>query len=188
MADAKDVAVLIGSLRRDSWTRKVANTLIELAPATLNCGVVEIGELALYNQDLETDAPVAWTAYRERLRKADAVLFVTPEYNRSIPGVLKNAIDVGSRPGRQGAINGKPCAIVSVSPGKIGAFGANHALRQCLVFLDMPAMQQPEAYVGGADKLFDADGRLVVEDTNAFLRGFMEAFARWVDLFAGRAK
>jgi chromate reductase len=187
VADAKDVAVLIGSLRKDSWARKVANALCGLAPPRLSCTVVEIGDLPLYNPDLDVDTPAAWTAFRDRMRKAQAVLFSTPEYNRSVPSVLKNAIDVGSRPSRQGAINGKPCAIVSVSPGKLGGFGANHHLRQSLVFLDMPAMLQPEAYVSGVDKLFDADGTLASDDTRKYFESIMGAFARWIDLFADRA-
>ena len=108
------------------------------------------------------------------------VLFVTPEYNRSVPGVLKNAIDVGSRPYGKSAWDGKPGAVVSVSPGAIGGFGANHHLRQSLVFLNMPAMQQPEAYIGGADKLFDASGKLTNDGTREFLQKFMAAFAAWI--------
>ena len=111
------------------------------------------------------------------------MLFVTPEYNRSVPGVLKNAIDVGSRPYGQSAWNGKPCGVVSVSPGAIGGFGANHHLRQSLVFLNMPAMQQPEAYIGGVGKLFDGDN-LTNESTKKFLQGFIDAFATWVERHA----
>ncbi len=110
----------------------------------------------------------------------DAAPFVTPEYNRSIPAPLKNAIDVGSRPYGQSAWSGKPAAVISGSLGAIGGFGANHHLRQCLVFLDMPAMQQPEAYVGGLDKLFDANGKLANEGTRKFLQGFLQSFAAWV--------
>lgn len=187
MADATDVAVLVGSLRKGSHTRRVAEAMVKLAPPSLACRFVEIGDLALYNADLEEQAPAGWTRFRDEVRPARAILFATPEYNRSVPGVLKNAVDVGSRPSRQGVLNGKPCAIVSVSPGKMGAFGANHHLRQSLVFLDMPAMLQPEAYVGGADKLFDPNGAFVSDDTRKFLEIFMQAFARWIDLFAGRA-
>jgi chromate reductase len=147
----RDVAVIVGSLRKGSLNRLAARALATLAPAGLALEEVEIRALPLYDQDLETDAPpAAWTAFRDRVRRCDAVLFVTPEYNRSVPGALKNALDVGSRPYGRSAWAGKPAAIVSVSPGALGAFGANHHLRQSLVFLDMPAMQQPEAYVGGA--------------------------------------
>ncbi|MGY3644937.1 NAD(P)H-dependent FMN reductase [Bradyrhizobium sp. LM4.3] len=112
--------------------------------------------------------------------RADSVLFVTPEYNRSVPAALKNALDVGSRPYGKSAWSGKPGAVVSASPGGIGGFGANHHLRQSLVFLDVPAMPQPEAYIGGADRLFDADGKLVNEETRKFLQGFMQSYAAWV--------
>lgn len=132
MATIRTVAIVIGNLRKDSLSRRVANTLIDLAPASLTCQIVEIGELPLYNQDLDTATPPAtWTSFRQQIKAADAVLFVTPEYNRSVPGALKNAVDVGSR-AQQGpsAWDGKPGAVVSVSPGALGAFGANHHLRQ----------------------------------------------------------
>lgn len=180
MDTARDVAVFVGSLRKDSINRKLANALADLAPSSLKLGIVEIGQLPLYNQDADLNPPTAWTAFRERLKAADAVLFVTPEYNRSVPAALKNALDVGSRPYGQSAWNGKPGAIVSASPGAIGGFGANHHLRQSLVFLNVPAMQQPEAYIGGADKLFDASGKLVNDGTRKFLQGFMQAFAAWI--------
>jgi len=175
-----DVAVFVGSLRKDSITLKVAHALTHLAPAVLKLGIVQIGELPLYNQDLESNPPAPWAAFRQRVKAADAVLFVTPEYNRSVPAVLKNALDVGSRPHGQSVWNGKPGAIVSASPGAIGGFGANHHLRQSLVFLNVPVMQQPEAYLGGADKLFDAEGNLVNEASQKFLRDFMHAFAGWI--------
>jgi chromate reductase len=118
--------------------------------------------------------------FRERIAAADGILFCTPEYNRGVPGVLKNAIDVGSRPYGQSVWDKKPAAIISASPGAIGGFGANHHLRQSLVFLNVPAMAQPEAYLGGADKLFDAQGKLASDGTRKFLRDFMQAFAAWV--------
>ncbi len=176
-----DVAVLVGSLRKESFNRKMALALGKLAPPSLRLEVVEIGQLPLYNQDLDTDPPAPWTAFRQRIKRAQAVLFVTPEYNRSVPGVLKNAIDVGSRPYGQSAWQGTPAGIVSVSPGAIGGFGANHHLRQSLVFLDMPAMQQPEAYIGGAGTLFDGAGEIANESTRKFLAGYMSAFAAWVE-------
>ena len=181
MATARDVAVFVGSLRRDSINRKMANALIECAPAALKLGIVEIGQLPLYNQDEEKEPPAPWVAFRNRVRSADAVLFVTPEYNRSVPAPLKNALDVGSRPYGQSVWTGKPGAVLSASPGAIGGFGANHHLRQSLVFLNVPAMQQPEAYVGGADKLFDASGKLANDSTQKFLQQFMQAFADWID-------
>ncbi|HSN24653.1 MAG TPA: NAD(P)H-dependent oxidoreductase [Kofleriaceae bacterium] len=177
-----NVAVLVGSLRKDSITRKVANALWEVAPAQLKLEHLEIGALPFYNQDLETDAPPpAWVAFRDKMRTMQAVIFATPEYNRSVPAALKNAIDVGSRPYGKSVWSGKPAAIISVSPGQFGAFGANHHLRQSLVFLDMPALQQPEAYINGADKLFDASGKLTNDSTREFLRKYMTTFAAWIE-------
>jgi len=181
MSTPRDVAVLVGSLRRESFTRKVARALIELAPPELKLEIVEIGSLPFYNQDLETASPpVEWSAFRDAMRPVDAVLFATPEYNRSVPAVLKNAIDVGSRPYGKSVFDKKPAAIISVSPGAIGGFGANQHLRQSLVFLNMPPLQMPEAYIGGADKLFDESGKLVSASTREFLSKFMQAFAAWI--------
>jgi len=179
----KNVAVFVGSLRKDSLNRKVANVLPALAPASLKLEVVEIGALPLYNQDDDAagKVPPAWQAFRERVRPADAVLFVTPEYNRSVPAPLKNAIDVGSRPYGQSVWDGKPGAVISVSPGAIGGFGANHHLRQSMVFLNVPMLQQPEAYVGGAANLFDDKGNLADAATREFLGKFMQAFADWIE-------
>jgi chromate reductase, NAD(P)H dehydrogenase (quinone) len=180
MGKTRHVAMLVGSLRKDSINRKVANSLAELSPEGLKLSIVEIGQLPLYSQDVDEKPPTEWTAFRERIRAADAVLFVTPEYNRSVPAALKNAIDVGSRPYGKSVWSGKPGAVVSASPGPIGGFGANHHLRQSLVFLNVPAMQQPEAYIGGADKLFDGHGKLINDDTRKFLKGFMAAFEVWI--------
>ena len=179
MSQVYSVAVLVGSLRKESINRKVARALAELAPASLKLGIVEIGELALYNEDIDTDPPAAYKAFRDKVRASDAVLFVTPEYNRSVPGVLKNAIDVGSRPYGQSVFSKKPGAVISVSPGAVGGFGANHHLRQSLVFLEVPCMQQPEAYVGGAATLFDEHGKLS-EKTRPFLQSFIDSYAAWV--------
>ena len=177
---AYDVAVLVGSLRKGSFSRAVANNLVTLADAALKLRMVEIGDLPLYNPDLEDAPPAAWTRFRDEVAKADAVLFVTPEYNRSIPGALKNALDVGSRPYGHSIWQGKPAAIVSVSPGAVAAFGANHHLRQPLVFLDMPVMQQPEAYVSKVGDLLGQDGKFINEDTKTFLKAFLAAFANWI--------
>ena len=154
-----------------------------MAAPELEVEPVEIGDLPLYNPDLETETPpAAWTRFRADMAAVQAVLFVTPEYNRSIPGALKNALDVGSRPYGRSIWAGKPAAIVSVSPGAIGAFGANHHLRQPLVFLNMPTMQQPEAYVGNvAGLLNEEDGRLKNEGTREFLKEFLDAFAAWIE-------
>ncbi len=180
MNEKTAVAVIIGSLAKASLNRKMARALIGVAPPSLAPEIVEIGELPLYTPDFETEPPAAVRAFRERIAQKDAVLFVTPEYNRSMPGALKNALDVGSRPYGKSVWTGKPAAIVSVSPGAIGGFGANHHLRQSLVFLDMPAMQQPEAYIGGAAKLFDEQGALVNDATREFITKFMQAFAQWI--------
>lgn len=177
---SKKIAVLVGSLRVESLNRKLAKALIALAPESLTLEILEIGGLPLYNQDLDAAPPAAWTDFRDRLKGFDGVLFVTPEYNRSVPAPLKNAIDVGSRPYGKSAWDGKPGAVVSASPGAIGGFGANHHLRQSLVFLNVPVMQQPEAYIGNAAKLFDDSGALVNDSTRDFLRKFMDAFAKWV--------
>ena len=187
MAEQKNVAVVVGSLRKDSINRKLARALAGVAPETLGLKMVAIGELALYNQDLDAQPPTSWTEFRQHIKAADAVLFVTPEYNRSVPSPLKNAIDVGSRPYGQSVWAGKPAAIVSASPGAIGGFGANHHLRQSLVFLNMPAMQQPEAYIGGADKLFDQSGAIVNENTRNFLQQFMRSFEAWISVHAARS-
>jgi chromate reductase, NAD(P)H dehydrogenase (quinone) len=175
-----DVAVLVGSLRRDSLNRKLAHALAELAPPALALDIVEIGQLPLYNQDDEGTPTTAVSEFRARIAAADAVLFVTPEYNRSVPGVLKNAIDVGSRPYGKSVWSKKPCGVISVSPGAIGGFGANHHLRQSLVFLDMPVLQQPEAYVGGADKLFADDGSISNPATKEFMGKYLAAFEAWI--------
>jgi chromate reductase len=180
MTKAYQIAVLTGSLRKESINRKVANALIKLAPSSLRPAIVEIGELPLYNQDSEAAAPAAWTQFREAIKAADAVLLVTPEYNRSIPAALKNAVDVGSRPYGQNAWNGKPGAVVSASPGAIGGFGANHHLRQSLMAVNVRVMPQPEVYLSSADKLFDPDGKIANQGTREFLQKFMQAFAGWI--------
>lgn len=186
MAVTRDVAVVVGSLREGSYNRLAARALAKLAPETLRLEIVEIRDLPLYDDDIETaGAPAAWTAFRQRVVGADAVLFVTPEYNRSVPGGLKNALDVGSRPYGHSVWARKPAAIMSVSPGAIGGFGANHHLRQSLVFLDMPILQQPEAYVGHAATLFRPDGDLANEATETFFRNFINAFAVLIERAAG---
>jgi chromate reductase, NAD(P)H dehydrogenase (quinone) len=183
MARDWSVAVVVGSLRKASFSRRVARALIGLAPPEVKGSIVEIGDLPHYDQDIDDEKrpPEAWTVFRAAIKAADAVLFVTPEYNRSVPGVLKNAIDVGSRPYGQSAWSGKPAGIVSVTPGAMGGFGANHALRQSLVFLDMPILQQPEAYVGNAGTVFAEDGSVTVEATKEFLTKFMARYAAWVE-------
>ena len=179
MSQPHTVAVIVGSLRKDSVSRKVARALEALTPH-LKFTEIEIGALPHFDQDLEATPPAEWVAFRNQVKAADAVLFVTPEYNRSVPGVLKNAIDVGSRPYGSSAWNGKPGAVISVSPGAIGAFGANHHLRQSLAILNVPVLNV-EAYIGGAFTLFDEDGELISESTAEFLRGYGRAFKAWIE-------
>jgi chromate reductase len=181
----RKVGVVVGSIRKGSYTRMVAKALCGLNPG-LECEVLEIAQLSMYNQDLDTDSPPKdWSDFRDRVRACDAILFATPEYNRSVPGVLKNAIDVASRPYGKSAWMKKPCAVVSVSPGAIGGFGANHHLRQSLVFLEMPCLQQ-EAYIGHAAKLFDGSGNLASDDTRAFFTKIMQAFGAWIETNAAK--
>jgi chromate reductase len=179
------IAVLVGSLRKESYNLKMARALMAMAPETLSLELISIGDLPLYNADLESTPPELYKSFRDQIRNSDGVLFLTPEYNRSVPGVLKNAIDVGSRPYGKSAWEGKPGAVISVSQGSMGGFGANHHLRQSLVFLNVPAMQQPEAYIGNAKKLFNENGELVSDSTREFMQEFLDAFERWVALHAG---
>jgi chromate reductase, NAD(P)H dehydrogenase (quinone) len=186
MSGKRDIAVLVGSLRKESFSRKLAKALVERAPETLKLEIVEIGRLPLYNQDDDANPPAESKAFKARIQAAEAVLFVTPEYNRSVPGVLKNALDIASRPYGKSAWDGKPGGVVSVTPGGLGAFGANHHLRQSLVFLNVPVLQQPEAYISDAGKLFDEAGQLTNQDTSAFLQKFMTAYAAWVEAHVRR--
>lgn len=179
----KKIGVLVGSLRKDSLNRKMAKVLISLAPKSLAFEFIEIRDLPLYNQDLDDSGnpPAAWTQFREAVKACDGLLFVTPEYNRSVPGVLKNAIDVGSRPWGKNTWAKKPGAVISVSPGAIGGFGASNHLRQTLTNLDVPTMQQPEAYIGNAGDLFNANGEIGNPKTLEFLKLYMNAFGDWVE-------
>lgn len=178
---ARSVALIVGSLRKESFSRKLANALIPLARPALDMHIVEIRDLQLYNEDAEKDPPHTWTSFRDTIRPVEAVLFVTPEYNRSVPGCLKNAIDVGSRPYGSSVWSGKPCAVISNSPGNIGGFGANHHLRQSLVFLDMPVLQQPEAYISGSNKLVNDKGEIEDQGKREYLTKILHAFADWIE-------
>ena len=182
MTTARHIAVIVGSLRQGSFNRKLALALPSLAPASMTLEIVEIGQLPLYNQDDDANPPAASAAFKEKIMGVDAVLFITPEYNRSVPGVLKNAIDIASRPYGKSAWSGKPAAVISLSPGALGAFGANHHLRQSLVFLDMPTMAQPEAYVGGASDLFDEAGAIKKPESRDFFAKFLTAFDAWIGM------
>lgn len=177
------IAIVVGSLRKDSINRKVARSVCAFASDMLDCGIVEIGQLPLYNQDDDAAPPEEFVRFRERIAAADGILFCTPEYNRGVPGVLKNAIDIGSRPYGQSVWDKKPAAIISASPGAIGGFGANHQLRQACVFLNMPVMQQPEAYLGHVtDQSFGSDGHLVEGPVKQIVMKLAAAFADWVDV------
>lgn len=185
---SKKIAVLVGSLRRESFSKKVAKGAIELAPAGFEFEVIDLSELPVYNQDFDDDGnpPASYTKFRNQLKNVDGFLFVTPEYNRSVPAVLKNALDVGSRPYGQSVWDGKPGAIISQSPGGIAGFGANHHLRQSMVFLNVLLLQQPEAYLGHITNSLDDKGNISDNSTKDFLKNFMEAFAKWVDLIASK--
>ena len=180
---AYKIAIIVGSLREGSINRKVARSICRLRNDNLNCSMIEIGELPLYNQDLDSNPPPQWTRFREQIAAADGVLFVSPEYNRGIPGVLKNAIDVGSRPYGKSVFDKKPAAIVTASPGSIGGFGSNHQIRQAAVFLNMPVMQQPEAYLGHvSDDAFDDSGCLKEGPLKDLISVLAHAFHDWVEM------
>jgi chromate reductase len=183
----KKIAVIVGSLRKESWNRKLALALIKLAPASLKLEIVEIGQLPLYNQDLDDNGtpPKEWTAFRDQMKNFAGILFVTPEYNRSIPAPMKNAIDVGSRPFGASIWGGKPAAVISSSPGAMGGFGANQHLRQTFVFLDIPSMQMPEAYIANVSNLFDENSNITKEDTKKFLQHYIDSYANWVRRIIG---
>ena len=180
---AYKIAIIVGSLREASINRKVARSICGLRGDNLNCSMIEIGDLPLYNQDYDTNPPEQYVRFREQVAAADGVLFVSPEYNRGIPGVLKNAIDIGSRPYGQSVFDKKPAAIVTASPGSIGGFGANHQIRQSCVFLNMPVMQQPEAYLGHvSDDSFDESGCLKEGPLKTLITKLAESFHDWVDM------
>lgn len=184
MSKTYNVSVLVGSLRRESISRRVAKTLSAIAPESLLLKIVEIGDLPLYNEDIEgAAAPATYKVFREEIGRSDAVLFITPEYNRSVPAVLKNAIDVGSRPYGKGAWNGKPGAVISISPGAIGGFGANQHLRQSLACVNVPCMSQPEVYLSNAGGLYDESG-VMNGMTESFLQTVLSAFGTWIKTVA----
>ncbi len=180
------IGVLVGSLRKESFNLKTAKALIGMASENFSLEILPIGDLPLYNEDIDVTPPDSYNKFREEIKSCDGFLFFTPEYNRSVPAVLKNAIDVGSRPYGKNSWEGKPGGIVSVSMSSLGAFGANHHLRQSLVFVNVPAMQQPEAYIGNAHSLFDDGGKLANDATKDFLKNYIQAFENWVNTHAGK--
>jgi chromate reductase len=182
VAQSKQIAVIVGSLRKDSINRKVAQGLIQLAPASLSMELIEIGQLPLYNQDYDDDSPAAYVQFRNKIAAADGVLFATPEHNRSMPAAMKNAVDIGSRPYAKSVWNAKPGAIISASPSMQGAYGATQHLRQSLTCLNIYCMPNPETYLSQADKLFDPAGEMT-ETGQALLSRFIEAYASWIQRF-----
>lgn len=173
------IAVLVGSIRRDSLNRKLATALSRLAPEDFSFNVVEIGGLPNYNQDDDANPSAEARRLKTEIAAATGLLFVTPEYNRSIPGVLKNAIDHGSRPYGQSVWAGKPAGVIGISPGAMGTALAQQHLRNILAYLDVPTLGQPEAFIQAKDGLFDADGN-VGDASRKFLQGWMDRYAAWV--------
>jgi chromate reductase len=182
----RKVGIIVGSLREGSYSRMLARALPELSPPSMQFTTIEIEDLPLYNQDLETaDPPAAWTRFRQQVKATAAVMFVTPEYNRGIPGGLKNAIDVGSRPWGDSAWSGRPAGVISITPGALGAMAAHHQLRQVMYGVNLAVMAYPEAYLPGAAKLFDESGKLASAETREFLAGLMRSFEQWIERVAG---
>lgn len=178
---SKNIGIIIGSLREGSFSRQVADNIVPMLPEGYNAKELKIDDLDFYNEDLETDTPPeSWVRFRNEMKDIDAVIFFTPEYNRTVPATIKNAIDVGSRPYGSSIWGGKPAAVVSASPGAISGFGANHHLRQSLVFVDMPTLAQPEVYLASVHELL-ADGKIKDESTLQFLQSFVDAFVKHVE-------
>jgi chromate reductase len=174
------IGIFVGSLRRESFSKKVALALKDML--SFDAKLVDISTLPMYNQDFDDDGtpPQEWADFREEVKTLSAVLFVTPEYNRSLPAVLKNALDVGSRPYGQSVWQGKPGGVIGVSPGKLGGFGASQVLRQSVVFLNIPMMQMPEAYIGEVENILGKNGEITDENARKFLEEYADAFLKWV--------
>src|ERR1700689_2173337 len=181
MSNPHHIVVIAGSLRKESFTLKVANALAKLAPPALKLDVVTPHGISFFNQDLEANPPADWTAFREKIQKSDGVIFVTPEYNRAISGVLKNAIDVASRPYGKSSFLGKPTGIISNSPGPLGGVSAAKTLQNVLPGISGPIMQQPEIYLNGVGDAFDDKGDLTKESLQKVLKQYIDAFAAFVD-------
>lgn len=175
------VAVVVGSLRKQSFSLRIAKAFAKLAPASLKLNIVTLNGLSMFNQDLEAAPPADWLHFRETIHAAGAVLFISPEYNRSVPGVLKNAIDIGSRPYGKSAFNGKPAGIVASSPSPIGGLGAALSLRQTLPGIVGPIMQQPEIYLNNVSDAFSEDGEIIKESIRPVMQAYIDAFAAWIE-------
>jgi chromate reductase len=181
MATPHNIVVIVGSLRKESFTLKIANALTRIAPDTLKLDVVTLHDISFFNQDLEAAPPADWLAFREKLQKSHGVLLVTPEYNRSISGVLKNAIDVGSRPYGKSSFLGKPIGIISNSPGPLGGVSAAKHLQNIMPGIAGPIMGQPEIYLNNIGDAFDEKGHLIEESLQKVLQQYIDAFAAFVE-------
>jgi chromate reductase len=183
--DRYNIALVIGSLRKDSFNKRLAHALIKIAPPEFTFNEVQIGDLPLYNQDDDANPAASVKRLKGEIAAAQGVLFVTPEYNRSVPGVLKNAIDHASRPYGQSAWAGKPAGVIGISIGAIGTALAQQHLRNMLAYLDMPTLGQPEAFVQAREGLFDDAGNFGNKDTGKFLQGWLDRYCDWVRRHAG---
>jgi chromate reductase, NAD(P)H dehydrogenase (quinone) len=181
MSDPHHIVVIAGSLRKESFTLKIANALAKLAPPSLKLDVVTPHGISFFNQDLEANPPADWVAFRERIQKSSGVIFITPEYNRAIPGVLKNAIDVASRPYGKSSFLGKPIGIISNSPGPLGGVNAAKTLQNVLPGISGPIMGQPETYLNGIGDAFDEKGNLTKESLKTVLQQYIDAFAAFIE-------
>src|ERR1700761_3448708 len=177
---AHPIVVIVGSIRKDSFTLKIANALAKLAPPSLKLDVVTLNGISFFNQDLEATPPADWVAFRERIQKSDGVIFVPPEYNRAIPGVLKNAIDVASRPYGKSSFIGKPTGIISNSPGPLGGVSAAKTLQNVLPGITGPILGQPETYLNGVGDAFDDKGELTKDSLRTVLKQYIDAYAAFV--------
>jgi chromate reductase len=175
------IGIIAGSLRKASFSKKIAQSLSAMAPDDCVFKVLDIDRLPVYNQDFDDDnqVPAEYVALRKELEAMDGFIFITPEHNRSMPAVLKNVLDIGSRPMGQSKWSGKPSAVFSSSPGSIGGFGANHHLRQVLVYLNVPTMQQPEIYIPMVNKVFDNNGEIKTKETKELLQKAVTAYVKW---------
>lgn len=179
----KTIGIVVGSLRKGAFSQSVANYIASQPVEGFEFKFIEIGNLPLYNQDFDSNSPEAYTVFRNEVKALDAVLFVTPEHNRSFPAALKNALDVASRPWGENVWDGKPAAVVSVSPGAIAGFGAYHHLKQVLGFLNLYVLPQPEAYIGSVMDSLDDAGNVSADGLKGFLDEFRSAFAAWINKF-----
>lgn len=182
---AKTIGIIVGSLRKASFSKKIAQELLTMAPAGFTFQLITLEDIPIYNQDFDDldEVPPAYIIFRKTIKDLQGVIFVTPEYNRSMPAVLKNALDVGSRPYGKGVWGGKPAAVFSNAPGNLSGFGANHHLRQSLVFLDMYTMAQPEVYIANVHTCFDDAGKLKEASTRKFLQDAVDAYIKWFNKF-----